>query len=110
MKQIQGVPKWLPHIKLLRDHFELFKISGHDLTCALHEAFHDVMKSRGRAWNWVPGCSATWVLAEPRTWRLSYFAAQKRLIFPFADTRDVFSPVDEFGEEPSDVERCIRTK
>ena len=26
------------------------------------------------------------------------------------DTRDVFSPADEFGEEPSDVENCIRTK
>lgn len=26
------------------------------------------------------------------------------------DTRDVFSPDDEFGEEPSEVEHCIRTK
>ena len=29
---------------------------------------------------------------------------------PYLDTRDVFSPDDEFGEEPSDVENCIRTK
>ncbi|XP_078381817.1 inactive ubiquitin carboxyl-terminal hydrolase MINDY-4B-like [Oculina patagonica] len=26
------------------------------------------------------------------------------------DTRDVFNPNDEFGEEPSDLENCIRTK
>lgn len=28
----------------------------------------------------------------------------------FLDTRDIFSPDDEFGEEPSNVENCIRTK
>ena len=28
----------------------------------------------------------------------------------FLDTRDVFNPDDEFGEEPTDVENCIRTK